>query len=300
MTDSPIKIIGVGGAGCGTVEAVMSSDCAKDCELLGVNTDAASLLRSSLKTKLLLGRNVTKGRSTGNDMKLGEAAAIEEKEKLKAMLAGAKAVFVVAGIGGGTGAGASPVIASIARENKSLVIAFVTVPFKAEGKACGENAAEAISKLKSNADLIVLVQSDRVLELTHSMPMAEAFSKINEVRLECIESMVQVMTQSGLEEVRPMLKGFATIGVGYGLTVREASENSLKHLMITQGVLNVSGLILNVLIPHRFFSGSVVDAVDHMSRQLPDAKIIWVSGMKESLISKAEVIALSIGVSFAL
>jgi len=297
MADSRIKVMGIGGAGCSTVESMLSSECSRECDLIAVNTDAASLLRSKVPSKFLLGKEVTKGRSTGNDMKLGEKAALYDQVKLASLLSEADVAFLVAGLGGGTGAGASPVIASLAKAAGAVVVSFATMPFQAEGKVCAQNASYALSELKHYSDLIVLVQSDKILELTHSMPITEAFLRVNEVRLKSMESMVQVMLQSGLEEIKPVLKGFATIGVGTGEDARTAAENSLRHLLIVKGVLEVSGVLVSILKPASYPPENVIDAVEYMSSQFREAKLLWISGEKNNASNSVDVISLAIGLN---
>ena len=300
MADSRIKIVGVGGAGCSTVDSMLSTECAGKCELFVVNTDAASLLRTRVANKFLIGRNVTHDMSTGSSIKFGELAALSDKEKLAALVSESDVVFIVAGIGGGTGAGASPVVASLARENGSIVISFVSIPFKGEGRVCAENAVKGLENLKGFSDLIVVVQNDKAFELTESMPMQMAFTEINGILRTSIESMVEVMLHAGIDGVKPLLKGLATIGFGGGHDASEAAEKSVRNLLINRGVLNVSGIAMNILISSGFFSDKVGGAVEYMSNQFPSAQILWVSGVREGLEDNIKVISIFSGLDFSL
>ena len=295
MADSQIKIVGVGGAGCSAVESVMASDWSKECDLIAVHTDAMLLLRSKVPTKFLIGKTLIKGRSTGSNIRLGERAAMADATDLASLISGAGIVFIVAGLGGGTAAGASPVLASLAKSNKSLVVSFVTMPFKAEGRVCLENAAEGLKKLQPYSDLVIIVQTEKAFEMTQNLPLQEAFLRMNKILFESIESMIQVTGSGGLQAIRPLLHGFATIGVGRGGTVVEAAEKTLNNFLITEGVLDVSGIFLNVLARDSIIAKTVGDAVEYMSNQFNDAQIIWVSNTDESLRDRAEVVAVFTG-----
>ena len=145
-TEHSIRVVGVGGSGCAAVERMRGCG---GCDLIAVHTDAMSLLERKADNKVLIGRNVTKGRSTGNNILLGEEAAISDRDKLASNLAGAEVVFVIAGLGGGTGAGASPVVAEAAKGHGSTVVAFVNIPFTAEGKVCRINAVAGLENMRA-------------------------------------------------------------------------------------------------------------------------------------------------------
>ncbi len=285
-----IKVVGVGGSGCATVERM--GECG--CELIAVHTDAMSLLERKVPTKVLIGRDVTKGRSTGNNIMLGEQAAIGDRDKLAGVLAGAEATFVIAGIGGGTGAGASPIVAEAAKEHGSTVVAFVNTPFTAEGKVCRSNAKAALDNLHPYCDLIVVIENDRFLKVVPDLSIRDAFTKVNHLLLEAVRGMVKLIIDSGLDNLRPLLTGYGAIGHGVGPTLAKAVESALSSPLVGGDVGTASGVLLNFTTHSKALRG-LQDALDRISAEAGEASLIWTNTVDDSA-EGVEVLALFSGI----
>lgn len=189
-----IKVIGVGGAGGNALNTIIRSGI-DDVDFIAANTDVAALKLSEAKTRLILGRNLTKGRGAGADPNKGLEAAKESEEELTKILDGADMVFITCGMGGGTGTGAAPVIAEIAKEKiNALVVAIVTFPFKWEGKGRIQRATEGIAKLREKVDALVVVQNDRISELSDkSTTWSDAFKMSDEVLRQAVTGVTGVI-----------------------------------------------------------------------------------------------------------
>ncbi len=193
-----MKIVGIGGAGGNTLDR-MALDGISPATLIALNTDTRALTASVAGTKIQLGCNATRGLGTGGDPELGRMAAEEAREEIRAELAELDAVFLLAGLGGGTGSGAIPIIAEAAREAGALVIAVVTLPFAFEGKRRGAQASEALCELGRHADLIVCFENDRMSDsVSPSAGIAQAFSTADQTLAQSIASMSALLSRRGL------------------------------------------------------------------------------------------------------
>ena len=194
----PIKVVGVGGAGSNVLDRIVLDGLEK-ADLIAVNTDVQSLASSVAAHKVQLGRSVTRGLGTGGDPELGFNAAHESAEELRPALADARMIFVCAGLGGGTGSGAAPVVAQFARESGALVIGFATLPFGFEGKRRAVQAQEALARLSENTDAIVCFENDRLGEMV--APKAgihQAFAAADVTISQSVRSIVNLIQRPGL------------------------------------------------------------------------------------------------------
>jgi len=286
------KVVGVGGSGCAAVERMLGCS---GCDFIAIHTDAASLLERKVPKKVLIGLEVTRGRSTGNNIKLGEEAALLAMDKIKNALLAAKVTFIIAGLGGGTGAGASPIVAEAAKTLGSMVVAFVNIPFTAEGKVCKTNARTGIEKLRPYCDLIVVIENDRFLKIVPNMSIKGAFTKVNNMVLETVRGMVNLMVDSGAENLRPWLQGYATLGWGAGATIQKAVEAALHSPLIGADIRESTGVMLDLTTKSGDVS-AVQEALDAIaSKVAPQANIIWAS-TPDDTAEGVEVIALFSGV----
>ena len=170
-----IKVLGVGGGGVNAINRMIEGGL-RGVEFVAVNTDAQALLMSDAEVKLDIGRSTTRGLGAGSDPEVGKAAAEEHREEIKEVLKGADMVFITAGEGGGTGTGASPVIAEVARELGALTIGVVTRPFQFEGRRRATQADLGIAELKKSVDTLIVVPNDRLLQVADAaMPLVDAF-----------------------------------------------------------------------------------------------------------------------------
>ena len=189
-----IKVVGIGGAGGNALNTIINSG-VTDVDFIAANTDVAALRLSQAPTRIILGKSLTKGRGAGADPAKGHDAAQESEEELTQILSGSDMVFITCGMGGGTGTGAAPVIAEIAKEKvNALVVAIVTFPFMWEGRARIDRAVEGIEKLREKVDALVIVKNDRIIELSDkSTSCAEAFKMSDEVLRQAVSGVTGVI-----------------------------------------------------------------------------------------------------------
>lgn len=226
-----IKVIGVGGGGTNAVESMVKSGL-RGVEFFVVNTDAQALARSSVASKIQIGNEVTSGRGAGADPNIGAKAAIDHKEEITNALANADMVFITAGLGGGTGTGAAPVVAEIAKNLGILTVAVVTRPFRFEGPQRMRKANEGLERLREFVDTCIIVSNDRLLEVVGpKATLAEAFTVANNVLAMGVSSISDLIGVPGLinvdfADVRTIMNetGGAVMGVGVGKGENRATE----------------------------------------------------------------------------
>ena len=218
-----IKVVGVGGGGSNAVNRMVQANL-RGIELIAVNTDSQALAYNSAPLKLQIGENVTKGRGTGGVPAMGQKAAEESSEILFEVLKGAEMVFITAGMGGGTGTGAAPVIAQIAKENQALTVAVVTKPFTFEGNWRRQIADDGVLELRDKVDTLIVIPNDRVLEVVGEDTMVDdAFSIVDDVLRQGIQGIAELVTHWGfinldLNDVRTIMNqaGAAHMAIGHG------------------------------------------------------------------------------------
>lgn len=207
-----IKVIGVGGGG-GNAVNYMYKKKIKDVDFVITNTDRQVLLESPIPVKIQLGATLTGGLGTGMDVTFGKNAAIESEDEIKAVLGGStKMVFITAGMGGGTGTGAAPVIAGIAKSMGLLTVSVVTAPYSWEGRKKLEQAMEGIAELQANSDTVLVVLNDKLEELYEDLPLSNAFAQADNILLYAVQSISEIITTSGtintdFRDVEKVLKG---------------------------------------------------------------------------------------------
>ncbi len=218
--DSKIKIIGVGGAGNNAINTMIGNKL-KDVEFIAINTDLQVLNNSLAETKIQIGKKLLKGFGAGGNPELGTLAAEENEEDLKKAILNAKVVFIAAGMGGGTGTGAAPVIARIAKESNILTIGIVTYPFVCEGRIRRENADKGINDLKNNVNSLIVIPNERLKEKFGEIELYEAFKKADAVLYNAAKSISDIVNKRGYvnvdyADVKTVLSymGYALIGLG--------------------------------------------------------------------------------------
>ena len=217
-----IKVVGVGGGGGNAVNRMVDAGL-KGVEFLAVNTDAQALLLSDADLRLDLGRELTRGLGAGSDPEVGRQAAEEHRAEIEEALRGADMVFITAGKGGGTGTGAAPVIAEIAKELGALTIGVVTRPFGFEGRRRSVQAEQGIQRLKEKVDTLIVIPNDRLLQVSDERTsMVNAFKMADEVLLQGVQGITDLITTPGLintdfADVKMIMTnaGSALMGIGY-------------------------------------------------------------------------------------
>ena len=244
-----IRVIGVGGGGGNAVAHMVESD-VEGVEFVCVNTDAQALKNNAVRTALQLGTNVTKGLGAGANPEIGRQAALEDRERLVDLLEGSDMVFITAGMGGGTGTGASPVIAQIAREMGILTVAVVTKPFPFELKRRMTIAQEGITELSEHVDSLITIPNEKLLSvLGERVTLREAFAAANDVLLGAVQGIAELITRPGMinvdfADVRTVMseKGRAMMGSGRGSGedgARTAAETAMRCPLLED--INLSG-----------------------------------------------------------
>lgn len=219
---SIIKVIGVGGGGCNVVAEIYKTGLS-DIDLMICNTDEQALRSNPVNEKIRLGASIAKGLGAGCDPKKGREAALASKEEIVRSLGGnIEMVFVTACLGGGTGTGAAPVIAEIAKSMKKLVVGVVTIPFRDEGPEFMSRALEGLHKLKEYVDSLLIIDNQKIYDEYGDLPMKMGFKKANEVLVTAVKSISEVVTKEGdinvdMNDVRMVMEnsGMATMGIGY-------------------------------------------------------------------------------------
>ncbi|MCD4739863.1 cell division protein FtsZ [archaeon] len=260
-TRAKIRVIGTGGSGNNTMVRLNEIG-VQGAEILAMNTDAQHLLVTPADKKLLLGRDVTKGLGAGSDPALGEAATKESAKDIAKMIEGSDLIFVTCGLGGGTGTGSSPVLAQQARDLGALTVAIVTLPFSVEGHRRMENALDGLKKLRKEADTVIVVPNDKLLEIVPDLPINAAFKVADEILVNAVKGITELITKPGLvnldfADVRAVLSngGAAMIGLGESELegdsegrALEAVEDALNSPLLdidvseaTRALVNVSG-----------------------------------------------------------
>ena len=232
-----IKVIGVGGSGGNAVNTMITSG-VTGVDFIVANTDAQALRMSKSPVKIQIGTQLTKGLGAGANPNVGREAAQEDKDKLAEALKGADMIFVAAGMGGGTGTGAAPVIAEVARENGALVVGVVTKPFTREGRQRLAKGEDGIKELKKHVDSLIVIPNDRLLGLAgKSMSILDAFKPSDDVLRQAVQGISDLITQSGLinvdfADVKAIMseRGMAMMGIGLGSGENRAVDAAVRAI----------------------------------------------------------------------
>lgn len=250
-----IIVIGVGGAGNNAVNRMIDENISA-VEFYVANTDKQALSTSKARNRLVLGNDSYKGLGAGGNPAVGESAALQSEDEIRQIVKGADMVFIAAGMGGGTGTGASPVVARIAREEGALTVAIVTRPFGFEGKKRISQSVEGLSKLKENVDSIIVVSNDKLLMMNGQCPVSEAFSESDKVLAQSVKTVTDLILMPAVinldfADVNNTLKdaGIALIGFGMGSgpnKAQEAATNAIASPLLEVSIQGARSAIISV------------------------------------------------------
>jgi cell division protein FtsZ len=252
-----IKVVGVGGGGLNAVNRMIDAGIAQ-VDFVAVNTDAQQLALSDAATKIHIGEILTKGLGSGADPEVGRRAAEEAVDQIRSVLRGSDMIFVTAGEGGGTGTGAAPVVARIARDLGALTVGIVTTPFRFEGTRRKASADTGVELLRRECDTVIVIPNDRLLEvLDRSTSMIDAFRIADDVLRQGVQGICDLITMPGLinldfADVRTVMAdaGSALMGIGYSEApegrAREAAERALRSPLIDAEITGARGILLSV------------------------------------------------------
>ncbi|MCK0470671.1 cell division protein FtsZ [Halalkalibacter sp. APA_J-10(15)] len=302
-----IKVIGVGGGGSNAVNRMIENGL-KGVEFIAVNTDAQALHLSQAETKLQLGGKLTRGLGAGANPEIGKKAAEESKEQLEEVLTGADMVFITAGMGGGTGTGAAPVIAEVAKELGALTVGVVTRPFTFEGRKRSTHAATGIQALKEKVDTLIVIPNDRLLEIVDkNTPMLEAFREADNVLRQGVQGISDLIAVPGLinldfADVKTIMsdKGSALMGIGIATGESRASEAAKKAIsspLLETSVDGAQGVLMNITGGSNLSLYEVHEAAEIVSAASdPEVNMIFGSVINENL--KDEIVVTVIATGF--
>ncbi|KYK38798.1 MAG: cell division protein FtsZ [Theionarchaea archaeon] len=304
-----IVVAGCGGAGNNTINRLEKIGGIKGAETVAINTDRQHLEATKADKHLLIGRNVTKGLGAGGDPILGYQSAEEDRKEIKQMLEGANMVFVTAGMGGGTGTGAAPVVAEIASEADALVIGVITLPFRMEGRHRAEKAQMGLKAIQRAANTVITLDNNKLMELCPHAPLDYAFSVSDEVLAEMVKGVSETILEPSLvnldyADVRTVMTngGVAMVGVGESNTsnrAQESVEEALRNRLLEVDYTDAKGALVHVSGgPDMKLSeaSAVGEYINHLIGD-ESAKIIWGARVDESLRDSMRVMLIITGVS---
>ncbi len=301
-----IKVIGVGGGGNNAVNRMVESD-VKGVEFIAVNTDKQALIRCAAPTKILIGDKVTKGRGAGANPEVGLRAAEENIDDIKAALAGTDMVFITAGMGGGTGTGAAPAIAKVAKDMGILTIGVVTKPFAFEGKKKMTFAEAGIENLRKVVDSIIMIPNERLKFVSETrITLANAFQIADDVLRQGIQSITELINVTSFinldfNDVCTTMRdaGLAHMGVGVG-TGKDKAETAAKAAisspLLETSITGARGIIINVTVSPDIGLEEVEFAANLISKEAnPEANIIWGAAFDPALEDEMKVTVVATG-----
>lgn len=269
-----IVVIGVGGGGSNAVNKMLE-DRTGNIVYWVFNTDAQALATSKAENRLVLGKNLTKGLGAGGDPAVGREAALDSLEEIKQVIEGADMVFIAAGMGGGTGTGAAPIVAKCAKEAGALTVAIVTRPFNFEGQTRKVKAVEGINELRANVDSIIIVSNDSLMMFNGSRSLGEAFSESDRVLSQSVKTITDLIILPGVinldfADVKSTLsgKGIAMIGFGMGSGEKKALDAATSAItcpLLEASIRGCRSAIINVTGGQGVTLADASDAVDYIT-----------------------------------
>jgi cell division protein FtsZ len=305
--DARIKVVGVGGSGGNAVNTMMNLGL-EGVEFIAVNTDAQALNACAAPTRIQIGSTVTRGLGAGANPERGRKAAMEDVTKIKEALSGADMVFVTAGMGGGTGTGAAPVIAQIGHENESLVVGVATKPFLFEGKQRARRAELGLDLLNGQVDTLVTIPNEKLLALEdEDLSFVEAFRKADEVLYQAVKGISDLITQSGMvnvdfADVRTVMADMGRALMGTGCAKGDGRARLASELAVTSPLLDdlsvegAMGVLINVVGGSDMRMREVSDAATFIQEQAhEDANIIFGATIDEDMGDMLKVTVIATG-----
>jgi len=302
-----IKVVGVGGGGGNAVSSMIDSGDVTGVEFIAVNTDAQVLLANKVPTKLQIGEKITKGLGVGGNPSLGEQAAEESTEKLKELMIDTDMVFITAGMGGGTGSGATPVIAKLAKESGALTVAIVTKPFAFEGTRRMVVAEEGTEKLNEVVDTLIVIPNQRLMDvIDRKMTLLEAFKVVDSVLGQAVHGIAEIITTPGLvnvdfADVKAIMSSAGTALLGIGTGVGENRAQMAARAAISSPLLDLSiegarGVLFNIAGGSDLTMFEVDEAARIISSAAdPDANVIFGAVIRDELVDQVRITVIATG-----
>lgn len=307
-TFARIKVIGVGGGGCSAVSRMHSSTM-KGVDFVIVNTDAQALQVSNIKTRINIGKTLTRGLGAGMNPEIGRQAAEEDQEEIQEAVKGSDMVFITCGLGGGTGTGAAPVVASIAKEAGALTVGVVTKPFAFEGAQRNEIAEKGHEELESKVDTLITIPNDKLLQIIDKKTaLTDAFKVIDEVLRQGVQGISDLITIPGVvnvdfADVRAIMEGTGSALMGIGVAsgenrAAEAAKKAIDSPLLEQSVDGATGVLFNVCGGDDLGMLEIDEAAKVITESVdPKAKIIFGAVRDESLNNEIKITVIATGFS---
>ncbi|HLE48734.1 MAG TPA: cell division protein FtsZ [Patescibacteria group bacterium] len=302
-----IKVVGVGGGGGNAVSSMVEGSEVKGVEFIVMNTDAQVLLNNKAPTKLQIGEKITKGLGVGGDPVVGQQAAEESQEKIKELLLDSDMVFITAGMGGGTGTGASPIVAKLAKETGALTVGVVTKPFHFEGARRTVAAEDGIEKLKEQVDTLIVIPNQRLMDvIDRKMTLLEAFKVVDNVLAQAVGGISEIITTPGLinvdfADVKTVMKdaGTALLGIGTGVgenRAQMAARAAIASPLLDLSIEGATGVLFNITGGPDLTMYEVDEAAKIISASADtDANIIFGSVVKTDMSDQVRITVVATG-----
>lgn len=302
-----IKVIGVGGGGGNAISSMIEAGNVNGVEFVAINTDAQVLLNNKAPTKLQIGEKLTKGLGVGGNPEVGRQAAEESVEKIKELLIDTDMVFVTAGMGGGTGTGAAPVVAQLAKEAGALTIGVVTKPFAFEGTRRMVAAEDGIERLKEATDTLIVIPNQRLMDvIDRKMTLLEAFKVVDSVLGQGVGGIADIITTAGLvnvdfADVRAIMKdaGSALLGIGTGVgenRAQMAARAAVSSPLLDLSIEGARGVLFNIAGGNDLTMFEVDEASRIISAAAdPDANVIFGAVIKSDLSDQVKITVIATG-----
>jgi cell division protein FtsZ len=306
VTGAKIKVIGVGGGGSNAVNRMIEAGI-KGVEFIVVNTDVQALNDSKAPMKIQLGSKLTRGLGAGSNPSVGRDAALEDHEKIMDVLEGADMVFVTTGLGGGTGTGAAPVVASLAIELGALTVAVVTKPFTVEGKKRMAQAEQGLAELRGCVDTIITIPNSKLKDVEEKISIMDAFRRADDVLLQAVQGISDLITTSGIinldfADVRAVMKGrgVALMGIGEakgeGAAVKAMKSAIDSKLLEENSIKGAKGALINITSSKNTALNEIEDAIALIESEAHDeADIIWGTVFNDDMDDAVKITVIATG-----
>ncbi len=303
-----IKVIGVGGSGGNAVNRMIAADMT-GIEFWTVNTDAQALTNASAPKRLQIGQKLTRGLGAGGNPAIGQKAAEESRDELTAAIESADLIFITAGMGGGTGTGAAPIVAEIAKEAGALTVGIVTRPFLFEGRRRAEQAKQGIEALQSRVDTLIVIPNDKLLSvIPEHTPVQDAFQYADEILRQGVQGISDIITIPGLvnvdfADIRAVMAdaGSALMGIGHGSgksRAREAAMAAISSPLLEASVEGAQGVVFNITGGHDLTLHEVTAAAEIIYEVVdPNANIIFGAVLDEKMQGEVTMTVIATGFS---